>query len=275
MKTLYMMKELTKPSFTELMMMQNWQGGKKTDEMPEYVKKILADQEESRNMMKEFLGIKRTNEQMEAVVKPLVEQMTADREVTKENQTAILAYIARGEGSNKEGTLEGYIANALKERLTEQALDAIDRGLFKREQVVTPEGGFNWKEILDRMLTIGEEVVKKMPTRGPPDIMPVKRLDGTWVNPATNQVISEQQAAMMVQNARIHAQVMQPPQPPQVPAGQEAPPGVIEPPAEAAEAADKGKQRKKKTAEAISTFTEDFTTETGESKGKSPEDEEY
>jgi len=272
MKTLFLMKELTKPSFTELMMMQNFQSGKKTEEVPEYIKKYMDDQKETREMMKELIGLKRTSDQMKEMVAPLVEQMTQDREAYNANQQQILAYIAKGEGA-APNTLEGYIANALKERLTEQALDAIDQGLFKRREVVTPEGKFDWKEILDRMLGIGEKIVEKMPGRGIPAVMPVKRLDGTWVNPANNKVLTEQQAAIMIRNAQIQAQAMQPPaqaQETQPPSQEAVAAELVAPEETAATKEAKETVKKKKTAEAISTFTGDFETETKGAEGGSP-----
>lgn len=276
-------KELTKPSIYEIMMLQNLGSGKK-GETPEWVKTMAAEQKETRELLKKVFTDKQEIEKTKAIVDPLVAQMTADREAYAANQNEILAYITKGEGAGTD-TIEGYIANALKERLTDQALDAIDRGLFQRKEIVTPEGGFDWKGILDRMLTMGEEVIKKMPTKQPP-VMPVRTMDGRFLNPATGQVLNEKQAAHMMHNARLYqmqqGQQMQPLQPggaPQPPGEQGIPAGPPAAPQEQKAAVDAAK--KKRTSEAIETFTGGFeeTEEQSTEEQQSPEqptgDEEY
>jgi len=238
----FLLKELTKPSIYELMLMDKLSKG---EQAPKWLETLAQEQKETRNMLKEILGAQKEEERFKNAVAPLVEQMTKDREALMKNQQAIMEYIAKGETAPPD-TIEAYIANALKERLTEEALDAIDRGLFRKQEVVTPEGSFNWKAVLDRMLNIGEEIVKKMPRRAPP-IQPIKTTSGQYVHPATGQVLSpqqvenlqRQQAMMMQAAAQAQAQQVAPQQ------------NVAAAPAtEEAEEAE----RQKKTEEAIDTF---------------------
>lgn len=218
---IFLIKELTKPSIYELMMMERLNSGQ---EAPKWLENMANEQKETRELLTSLLGVKQEEDRINAIVNPLVEQMAKDRETMTQNQKAILEYISKGESSPRD-TIEAYIASALKERLTEEALDAIDRGLFKKQEVMTPEGSFNWKAVLDRMLNIGEEIVKKMPQRAPP-IQAVRLSGGQMVNPVTGQVLTPQEVAVFQQSQQALQVTPQAPQqaalPTQLPASQPA-----------------------------------------------------
>lgn len=247
MKTIFMIKQLTQPGFYEIMLMQRMgEGG----EAPKWLETLANEQKETRVMMQQLLGVKQQGEQMAAVVAPIVDQMTKDRETMVQNTQAILSYIQQGETAGP-GSLEGMIANALKTRLVDEAMDAIDRGLFQRKEIVTPEGGFSWKGILDRMMAMGEELIKKMPSRqAAPGLMPIRTREGYYMHPTTGQHLTAEQAQVMIQAATMQVPAVAPLPVAPTPETEVAPPTPSAP----TQPAQSEQIRKKKTEEAVDVF---------------------
>lgn len=240
-KTIYLLKELTKPSIYELMMMQRLESGQ-TGEPPKWLQAMADEQKETRELLKKMVGLKEEEERFSKFVEPIVTEMTKDREAMKENYNKILGYISRGEGAG-EGSLEAYIAAGIKERLMDEVMDAIDKGLFHKREITTPSGEMDWKGVLDRMLNIGEEVVKKMPRQAPP-VQAVRTLSGQYVHPATGQVLTPEQVQQM-RAMQQQAPAAPPAEQPQAPA-----PSQGRPPTKEEEEAI----LKEKTSEAVDTF---------------------
>jgi len=275
-----MVRDMMKPqqmNMTELYMLQMMGSGK---EVPKEFENLLRQQQENQKetvaMLKEMFAGKRTedaikesleasdkkhqdligtilaqNEEMrkereKSAVDEALDKMLATTEAMKQNYSQILGYIQQGESAHPD-SLEAYIANAVKDRLKEQVLDSIDKGLFNKQQIVTPEGKFDWKGILDRMMNIGEEVVKKMPTHAPP-VQPIRVSSGQLVNPATGQVLPIEQAQPQPQIMIVEG-TPPPQQPAQIQIMPQPTPQTDE------------QQRKRKAGEAIDLF---MRTEGGE-----------
>lgn len=214
---IFMLKELSKPSMYEMVMMQKMDKG----EEPSAALKALADGEkETRELLKGLLEEKKETARQGEIDK-VVDAMMATSQTMKDNYDKIVDYMTKGEHAPKD-TIEGYIANALKEQLTDRALDAIDKGLFHQQEIITEGGGFNWKETLNRLIGMGEKWIEKMPQRTPPPGL-VRRMDGTFVNTTNGQVFTPEQAAAFMQSTA--GQPMQPVQPVPV-----MPPPVVTPP---------------------------------------------
>lgn len=208
-----MIKEMTKPSIYDMMMIEKIGKG---EEPSAALKAIVEEQRETREMMKELLGQKQVDEQIKTTVEPMVTKMTESVDALRQNQEAIFTYLQKGETAGKD-TIEAYIANALKERLTDQVMDAVDKGLFQKAEVVNPATGqFNWQEVVNRMINLGEEVVKKMPLRTPAPAL-IRQMDGTFVNPVNGQVLTPEQAAQVMGISAAPIRAGPPPAPAQAP----------------------------------------------------------
>ena len=269
MTNIFMIKELTKPGMYEMMMMQRM-NNPETGAAPKWLEQMAAEQKETREMMKEILGVKRSTEQMQTMITPIVEQMTKDRETMVQNTQAILGYIQQGDMAGPT-SLEGLIANALKTRLVDEAMDAIDRGLFERKEIVTPQGEFSWKGILDRMMNMGEELIKKMPAKGArPGLMPVRATGGFYVHPVTGETLTPEQAQTMIRAAQLQSQ---PPAPAVISEVQGVTSTPTPPTAEEKAVAEK--EKKKKAGEAIDLFMDAGEAKGGTGKQEPQGDEEY
>lgn len=281
MKDMMLLKMMNQPSMTEIMMISQMNQGSKDQgvnpEMKVMMEKYTEEAKENRQMMRELLLGKQSDEKMAMLmarsdenVNKVVEELAGNMTKMQTNYEGIIAYIGKGETAGA-GTLENLIANALKTRLVDEAMDAIDRGLFQKKEIVTPTGEFSWKGILDRMMNMGEELIKKMPTKGTkPGLMPVKATGGFYVHPVSGETLTAEQAQAMMKAAQLQSQTPVPAGIPEVPA---TTPTLTLGPQTAEQKAVVEKKKKKKTGETIDLFMGAGEAKGG--KGEPQGDEEY